>query len=411
VVKLSDFGIAKVFASTHLTVAGGVIGTPEYLSPEQATGKQATPRSDLYSLGVVLYTMLTGKPPFEGETVVDLLHKHRYAQVEKPSHLSIGLPHDFEAIVLQLLEKDPSKRPADGMVLYKQLDRLRGKYQRKAQETMAGLPPPPVDSPLVDSRPPGEEAAFQGPGPATLMAELMREELEKEKSGGPVNRALNRWWVLVPLLVVSVGLIVWNLWPPSAATLFQRGSALMASDNPDDWERGWTEYLERLERDHPGHAYKDEVDGFRKQYEDHVALKEAERAARDAERSARKAGLRTETSEAQWFYLEGQRLRRQGNKLEAERVWRDLIAAFREVDSEKPWVALAERELKRSPDSQPVEDTRWASVRQALNKARQLRDNNRRAEAEAVWNSLEGLYKNDPSAGPILDEIRKDRSL
>src|SRR5262245_33864998 len=65
-VKLSDFGIAKVFAGTHLTKIGGVVGTPEFLSPEQATGKAATSRSDLYSLGVVLYTLLTGRCPFEG---------------------------------------------------------------------------------------------------------------------------------------------------------------------------------------------------------------------------------------------------------------------------------------------------------------------------------------------------------
>jgi serine/threonine-protein kinase len=84
VIKLTDFGIAKVFASTHLTATGGVVGTAEFLSPEQAAGKPVTKRSDLYSLGAVLYTLLTGRPPFEGNSFVELLHKHRYGQFDPP---------------------------------------------------------------------------------------------------------------------------------------------------------------------------------------------------------------------------------------------------------------------------------------------------------------------------------------
>src|SRR5258708_39888163 len=76
-VKLADFGIARVFSGHHLTATGAVVGTAEYLSPEQSAGKLATKRSDLYSLGVVLYTLLTGRPVFKGSSMVDLLHKHR----------------------------------------------------------------------------------------------------------------------------------------------------------------------------------------------------------------------------------------------------------------------------------------------------------------------------------------------
>ena len=65
-IKLTDFGIARIFASRHLTATGGVVGTAEFLSPEQAAGKPVTKRSDLYSLGVVLYMLLTGRPPFVG---------------------------------------------------------------------------------------------------------------------------------------------------------------------------------------------------------------------------------------------------------------------------------------------------------------------------------------------------------
>src|SRR5271167_1084308 len=96
VVKLTDFGIAKVFAQGHLTSTGGVVGTAEYLSPEQAAGKPVSKRSDLYSLGAVLYTLLTGRPPFKGESFVDLLHKHRYAQFDPPGTVIPELPREID---------------------------------------------------------------------------------------------------------------------------------------------------------------------------------------------------------------------------------------------------------------------------------------------------------------------------
>src|SRR5262245_26620850 len=149
-VKLTDFGIASLFASPHLTVTGGVIGTPEYLSPEQAAGKSVTRRSDLYSLGVVLYTLVTGRPPFEGEPV-DLLHKHRFGQFDRPTAYVPDLHHDLEEIICSLLEKDPAKRPPDAGVLARRLDSL----SRKLERIDAGQPEPPTreDRPAAPPRP------------------------------------------------------------------------------------------------------------------------------------------------------------------------------------------------------------------------------------------------------------------
>src|SRR5262245_21144901 len=125
VVKLTDFGIATAFAATPLTVPGSVVGTAEYLSPEQAAGKPVTKRSDLYSLGAVLYALLTGRTPFQGKTPVELLHKHQFGQFDRPARLVPETPHDLDEIICQLLEKDPAKRPADAGVLHRQLDRVR----------------------------------------------------------------------------------------------------------------------------------------------------------------------------------------------------------------------------------------------------------------------------------------------
>jgi eukaryotic-like serine/threonine-protein kinase len=389
VVKLTDFGIAKVFATTHLTATGGVVGTAEYLSPEQAAGKPVSKRSDLYSFGAVLYTLLTGRTPFQGESIVDLLHKHRFAQFERPARLVPELPHDLDEVVCQLLEKDPARRPADAGVLHRQLDSIGRKLERKSRQTAAALGE-------TVALPPEERD--QGPGPATLMSRLMRQELESEKRGGPVRRFFNRPLVLTVLLLLTLGGIVWGLWPVSAETLFQSGAALMRTDNPDDWDRA-SSYFDRLSEKYPDNAHRDEVEQFRKKIADHHALEKAETRAQ-------RAGP---VSEAQWFYEEGLRLRQRGDAEGAERLWKGLVQSFRDVPSEQPWVRQAELHLKKPDERILPEEKRWEPVRVALQRARELRDGGKPDEAEAIWQGLEELYQKDPSAAAVLEELRHDR--
>src|SRR6185312_5640230 len=98
--KVTDFGIARSGAS-QMTEAGSIVGTAQYLSPEQARGAAVDARSDLYSLGIVLYEMLTGKVPFTGDAPVEIAMKHLTAIPEPPSTLRPGLPHDLDAIVMR----------------------------------------------------------------------------------------------------------------------------------------------------------------------------------------------------------------------------------------------------------------------------------------------------------------------
>ncbi len=109
--KVTDFGIARSGAS-QMTEAGSIVGTAQYLSPEQARGAPVDPRSDIYSLGVVLYEMLTGKVPFSGDTPVEIAMKHLSQVPEPPSKLRDGIPHDLDAVVMRALAKDPEQRYA-----------------------------------------------------------------------------------------------------------------------------------------------------------------------------------------------------------------------------------------------------------------------------------------------------------
>jgi serine/threonine-protein kinase len=108
-VKVTDFGIARAGAS-QMTEAGSIIGTAQYLSPEQARGTQVDQTSDLYSLGIVLYELLTGTVPFTGDTPVEIAMKHLSATPEPPSAKRPDVPHSLDMVVLRALAKDPADR-------------------------------------------------------------------------------------------------------------------------------------------------------------------------------------------------------------------------------------------------------------------------------------------------------------
>ena len=122
--KVLDFGIAKLMdnpVGPGLTSAGMVCGTPEYMSPEQARGHKLDARSDLYAVGVILYQMLAGRPPFESESAVEILHKHLHEAPIPPSRLRGVQPDPLEAVCLRALSKEPANRYASAMEFREEL--------------------------------------------------------------------------------------------------------------------------------------------------------------------------------------------------------------------------------------------------------------------------------------------------
>lgn len=135
-VKVADFGIAQASttgdAAVNLTQAGSVMGTATYFSPEQAQGRAVDPRSDLYSLGCVLYEMLTARPPFTGDSPVAVAFKHVQEQALAPNRVNPNVPEALSAICLKLLNKDP-------MLRYPSAEDLRSDLRRflEGQPTLA----------------------------------------------------------------------------------------------------------------------------------------------------------------------------------------------------------------------------------------------------------------------------------
>jgi serine/threonine protein kinase len=124
-VKVGDFGIARAAEATTMTESNLILGTPRYLSPEQAKGDPVGPKSDLYSLGVVLYHMLTGRVPFDDEDPIAITMKHVSELPPSPEEANPRIPADMNALVLRLLSKDPEDRHGDAAELIRDLKQVQ----------------------------------------------------------------------------------------------------------------------------------------------------------------------------------------------------------------------------------------------------------------------------------------------
>src|SRR5437763_2252833 len=122
-VKVTDFGIARA-GTSQMTEAGSIVGTAQYLSPEQARGTNVDQRSDVYSLGIVLYELLTGTVPFNGDTPVEIAMKHLSTLAEPPSAKRPEMPRDLDLIVMRALAKDPADRYQDAEEMDADLERF-----------------------------------------------------------------------------------------------------------------------------------------------------------------------------------------------------------------------------------------------------------------------------------------------
>ena len=182
--KVTDFGIARAGAS-DMTQTGSIMGTAQYLSPEQAQGHSVTPRSDLYSIGIVLYEMLTGRIPFEGESAVTIALKQVSEPPVPPSHYNPAVPAPLEDAVLRALAKDPADRFADADVFIAALEDARAQIE-------AGLAPPAQPT-----------TSFTAVAPAPFLAAAAAESLRPADPLHDDEGPKWPWVLLVSLLVVA----------------------------------------------------------------------------------------------------------------------------------------------------------------------------------------------------------------
>jgi len=148
-VKITDFGIARLADQVPLTATGQVMGTVQYLAPEQASGKPASPSTDIYSLGIVAYEALAGRRPFRGESQVSIAMAHIK---EAPPELPVTIPEEVRALVMSCLAKKPAGRPQSAEDLAKAAKAIQA---GNIDEALALLPHPDTDDEETESAPPG----------------------------------------------------------------------------------------------------------------------------------------------------------------------------------------------------------------------------------------------------------------
>jgi serine/threonine-protein kinase len=196
-VKVTDFGIARA-GTSQMTEAGSIVGTAQYLSPEQARGTEVDQRSDLYSLGVVLYELLTGNTPFDGDTPVEIAMKHLSATPRPPSQIRADVPRELDMVVMRALAKDPTAR-------YQSADEMEADLER----VLRGAP---VAAATTDSATQIMSAAAVAATAATMItprdgAAVQEEVVEEEDRRRP-------WWpwLVAALFVIAAAIAAVFVW-------------------------------------------------------------------------------------------------------------------------------------------------------------------------------------------------------
>lgn len=399
VLKLADFGVASLFASSRLTRTGGIVGTAEYMSPEQARGQRTTRRSDLYSLGAVMYVMLTGRPPFTGATVAEVLQKHQFAQFDKPSHYAPGLPRMLEELVCQLLEKEPAKRLPDALVVMKRLEQIRSRLEFTADQMESETVERPVPGATVAIDADEEGADPRPHGTATTVRNLLRAEVSADRSRSLIAVFFDNTAVLMSLLLGLVGFALWmnRRVDVTPERQFQTAREWMLKPAGTEWIRAKEEFLLPLLRDNTVPQQSEAIQQMIARVEDYEftkSLRTTTERSKDAETEIRRMIRR---AFAAWSAGETEQARKQ---LQA------VLHIQNQMQTESFLKTFVQETVEAWKDT-PATDGRILLLRELIRKSEQSLM--KQTEREAVVQSLEAallLYSDDSAMAAPLAEIQ-----
>ncbi len=402
--KLTDFGVAQVFATDRLTVTGGIVGTAEFMSPEQAEGKRASKQSDLYSLGAVLYAMVCGKPPFTGNTALEVLKKHQYGLFDAPRVVNPNIPSWFEDVIKQLLNKDPAKRFPDAYVVARRLEQVRNKVEFLESETASGSSH--LDAETVTGSGVGGGGHDDGPGPATLMKSLIRQELERQDASPFLGNLFNNtWFLLGMLLLLILGGVFWfrdN--GPSPEERFKLGERILTQPASDEWLVAREKYFLPLVQSDSA-KWKDQVDPYLQQIETYEQLAALKRDLRK-NRIRKGEGGAAAANEPRRLLLMALAQQEAGEGLRATQTVRAVKSLLAGDPEQAKLYDLCDKLLAEMHSADKDSDERYAWVKEALARADHQAAAGNIAGARVIWQSITQLYGQDPAAQGFVTQAQ-----
>ncbi|HYH32702.1 MAG TPA: Stk1 family PASTA domain-containing Ser/Thr kinase [Pseudonocardia sp.] len=216
-VKVADFGLVTAAAQAGASTAGMIMGTVAYLSPEQVATGAADGRSDVYAAGIMLYELLTGAPPYTGDTAISVAYRHVNSDVPPPSQIAGEVPPELDALVLRATRRDPAARPADAAALLAELRRVAVRLEVPRVPPPVPPPRPVEDQDTVPAAPQRlgvgtATAAHAGPGGTRALPRPPDDEPPPHLRARRRSRRLFAVWIAVVLvLALLVGVSAWWL--------------------------------------------------------------------------------------------------------------------------------------------------------------------------------------------------------
>ncbi len=463
-VKLTDFGIAKLFGSTDVTAAGSVLGTADYMPPEQAEGKPVTVRSDLYALGSMLYAMICGRSPHAAKSVPEVLYNVRYTIPQPLDEIISDTPSELSELVSQLLEKEQSQRPPTALVVGNRLRSLQQglKHRRSTNvdsdlidiREVEGLDPNELDSPKSNAEPrsflsksdePTQVIRSEQPSPvghgkvdrsktelanaqtqaASRLGSQASDEIDDSVSPGKTRFTIvedesrsrkygdgsltsqaqkaSNWTSVIGLLFLiaaSIVAIYFFSRSPSADQLFDKISTAIETAS-DDELFNIEPFITRFESLYP---QDERIAGL-------AAVKEEieeQRTIRRLLRRSKAVGSEAEMDPVEQAFLDCTRAQQQDTEL-AKRKLTAFLTVFNRPDRlttrQQKLVEIASRMLKKLDTGS---DAKLNPARELLNEQIDWADSNLKGEPRAVfYRSLIELYGDKAWSAPAIDRVRE----
>ncbi len=372
-IKLADFGLARISDATALTAAGKTLGTFAYMAPEQISGSSPiTAKTDLYAFGVVLFELVTGKTPFQTETTAELLMQHLTKKPPRVCTEVLDCPIWLEKVILNLMEKEPDKRPRDALAVEQALREVNEKVAHNVS----------VAEHNVTGEPTG--IAVSTTGEADIAKNLLKRKKKKKADSSPIYE---KTWFLATCLAVVVGFVAFLMWPKSEDRLFALAQEKMKSEKVEDREYAKTEYLDELIRRFPDGKHAAEAKKF-------VEDVETDRVEKLLMVKIEKG--RDLKDEVELLFKKAYDYEQFGDRVTALEQYNSLVTVFNGQEKAAPVRNLARRravQLEKSGGQSASE--RLQLLTNTLKKADQLDLNGQALDAKNIWRSLKSLYRDN----------------